>query len=375
MESYSLYQQTSYDENYAYKFLQLPPDLLAYIKDNKNQELVIKSSTTNSGQLVVCSAKKTWKMRQMNHSNSVLLMDNANVDHQNKCIKSIVPNHEVDQKNNLIGFSESTYEYELIETKGSIVIDDLPRYHGDELRDDTNNTNARKISLSELMENSPISTEEFYKSWYELGGCDIGGQVYILSVEYITEVLFILITTLLSQEFNYKSDTIDMNKIRSTICNQKGSIDNSVLKTVINKFSVHKEQGLQLDNFKIAKWFGINELSKLTTTLVDSKEFLLQWKASLPTFYNVSLDLHYLRGHYCSPIEGRIRFVSAEDLSPTLSVRFSQLFQLDKSWNYDDFVPFIKDFVPSGVKVDSIILKFGKKKRVGKNKFVVTPRQ
>ena len=377
MKKYSVYQQISPDEKYTYKLLQLPSDLLRHISDNETDNLLIKSSTSttsNPGQLVVCTDDKTWKLRQMNHSNTVLLLDNQNIV-QHRKLDSILSDHNVSSDNNLIGFASCSYEYELTDSKGSIDITKLPRLHGDELRDSTNNVHAVQISVDELLENSPISRQEFFHEWYELGGCEIDGRAYILSPEYITEVLYTLITALISESFNYRTDTVAVDTIHQLSKKQLNFAD-SIVTTIVQKFTVRsdKPNEVLLDNDKIAKWFGIHVLSERATLLLSSKEFLIQWKSSLPAFYNVSLDLHYLRGYYCMPVEDNLIYINRDHLSTTLSARFVELFQLDREWNYDDFVPFIKDLVPPGVKVDLMILKFGKKKKIGKDRFVVTPR-
>ena len=81
--------------------------------------------------------------------------------------------------------------------------------------------------------------------------------------------------------------------------------------------------------------------------MTDISEFLLNWKTSLPSFYNPPLDISQLAGYYCSPIENKILYVDPESLSENLSQRFKELFELDKSWNYDEFIPFIKSlFLP-----------------------------
>ncbi|KAK6201638.1 sister chromatid cohesion protein Dcc1 [Scheffersomyces amazonensis] len=379
MVQYSVFQQISNDPQYTYKLMQLPPELLTYLKnDNTDNELVLKS-TINSDQVVICSDSKTWRLRQMNHSNTALICDNMNINLNHKITDPLIPGLEGEKinsfENQLIGFNSSSYEYELTPIAGKIEIENLPRYSGDKLSDDTLNVGTVNWTLAEILENSLISKHEFFAQWYELGGCIVDDYAYILTNEYITEILYLLITILISEEFNYKDDKANIDSIEKSVINQNHTINRSILETIIHKFGDDiSSTTFKLNNSKIAQWFGIQTLSRTSSNLINPKDFLLQWKSSLPSFYNVSLDMHDLRGNYCCPIKDRILYVDQIGLSSNLSIRFVQLFQLDKSWNYDDFIPFIKDFVPHGKKVDSIILKYAKKKKLTKDKFLVVPR-
>lgn len=376
--SYSVYQQLSYSKDHTYKLLQLPAELYSYIKDKENGELVIKSTPPTADKkengLVLCTEDKTWRLRQMNHSNSVLLLDNMNINKLGKSVLSVIPSYEVSSQNNLVGFSKSSYEYELNPTEGFIDVSKLPIFSGDSISDDTLNRSSTYITLHQLLLDSPISNQQFYKFWYELGGCEVNGHVHVMSSTFITQTLYTLLTILISNEFNYNNDAGQIAQVCTMALRQDNKLNSSIVSTLLHKFSIVNGQSFKLDNLKIAKWFGTQELASTNRALVNSKEFLLSWKACLPDFYNVSLDLHDLRGSYCCPMEGKIQYVNKSELSQNLSMRFAQLFLLDKQWVLEDFTPFIAEFVPSGKKVDSIILKHGKKKALGKGKFIVCPR-
>lgn len=339
MSEYSVYQQLNEDTNatkYTYKLLQLPSKILNQL-ESKSTNLYIKSDINS---LALCTDSETFKLRQMNHSNTVLLL-----------------NKEPDNK--LIGFQKTSYEYELTEIKGSIDTSDIPIFNGQ--------TAQQPIDLRALEDNSICSHQEFLSNWYELGGCEIDNGAYIMSADIITELLHLLITKLMSLQVHEFSPE-DVSSIITPPYND------SMLTSIIHKFCIIESEKYQLNDLKITQWFGIVEMSKINHKMTDISEFLLNWKTSLPSFYNPPLDISQLAGYYCSPIENKILYVDPESLSENLSQRFKELFELDKSWNYDEFIPFIKKFVPAGKKVDSIILKYGKKKKVGRDRFIVCPR-
>ena len=346
MSEYSVYQQLETDPKYTYKLLQLPPAILEKLsQDDQPSDLFIKSDINS---LVLCTDSQTFKLRQMNHSNTVLLMNK-------------------DQDDRLVGFLKSSYEYELSPMEGTIDISNIPIYDGRSISPHS----SHNIRLTELEDDSLCSHKEFFKNWCELGGCEIDEFAYVMSVNVITDLLFLLITKLMSLG---KDGSFTIDEISSVVNNNYNS---SMLTSIIHRFATTSSNNSNqwvLNDGKITKWFGIHELSKTNNRLISQNEFLLNWKTSLPSFYNPPLDIVQLQGHYCSPMENKILYIDPNSLSENLAQRFKELFELDKKWNYDEFIPFILKFVPLGKKVDSVILKYGKKKKIGKDKFIVCPR-
>lgn len=343
MSEYSVYQQLETDQKNTYKLLQLPPEILEKLSEEGEQSNLVIKSDINS--LVLCTDSQTYKLRQMNHSNTVLLMNK-------------------DQDDRLIGFLKSSYEYELTPMKGTIDTSNIPIYNGKTVAH-----SSHGINLIDLEDNSLCSHEEFLQNWYELGGFEIDGFAYIMSVDIITDLLFLIITKLMSLGKDGSFSIDDVSSVTNSNYNP------TMLISTIHKFAtISNDSRWILNDGKITEWFGIYELSKTNNRLISQSEFLLNWKTSLPSFYNPPLDIVQLHGYYCSPMENKLLYIDPNSLSDNLAQRFKELFELDKKWNYNEFIPFIQKFVPLGKKVDSVILKFGKKKKIGKDKFIVCPR-
>ena len=365
MSSYQLYQQISRDKTHTYKLLQLPPELLNQLDraaDNQDDDELLIKSDINS--LVLCTKNQTWKLRQMNHSNTVLLLSNLNmVKNKTSLIQS---------DDSLIGFQDCNYEYELTKTQGIVDFTTIPKYDGtyNNITDSTNNK-----SIRQLLDDSLCSEIEFWKLWYEQSGCEIDDIAYIMSKPFITEILYDLITYLISKEINY-NQSIELQQLDSLL---SPKINPSMIISILHRFATIEdgdiEHAYKLNHIKISQWFGMIELSKRAShQLLTIPEFLIGWKGSLPPFYNISLDIEYLKGWYAMPQDGHILFVDRDELSQNIGIRFKQLFEVDSNWDYDLFMAFIKDIVPKDKKLDAIIIKFGKKKKIGKDKFIVCPR-
>lgn len=364
--SYHAYNQLSAAPDHMYKLIQLPKDLLEVLETAGN-ELVIKASPSNPNSMALCTASTTWKMRQMNHSNTVLLLKNTNIDDKTS-LKHLSPSEEGESSNNLVGFSSHSYEYELSNSPGHIHIDNVPVFSGKSIKSSQ--------TVAHLLENSLISTLEFFAEWYALCGCEIDGKAVILSADYVTEALGALILLLISHDVDYTDSDyiIDQTKFSSLLSDLNYAPE--VVTTLLHKFGRKdpEQDRFSLQNPAIATWYGIQTLRATGSVPVAPKDFLLKWKSSFPPFYNVPIDLGHLQGHFARPLPDRIQHLSPSSLTKNdVSARFKELFQFCKEWDFDDFVAYIQEFIPAGKKPDSVILKYAKKKRVGK-KFVVCPR-
>lgn len=344
-----LYRQLSTSDTAHYKLLQLNPELVLAIE--KGEEIVIKQSATLEPQLVMTSAASTWKIRQMNHSNLVLLMQESkdmNV--------GAYASGASDPEPGLVGVALCTYEYELTAMKGYIDPQMIPTYTGGDV--------PKKVLMAQLLDDSPVSPAEFAEAWSKLGGCELDGYAVILSTEVVSRVLYLVLTTLIAHQVDY-NERLPVEDI----INWLPSESPAVVRSVVAKFC----QGDKLDNNAVVRWFGIEKLKDLKTQTVVHKIFLLKWKSSLPEFYSVPLDIAELKGYYFTPVDGMIQYIDKDLLANDIKVRVAQLLDRHRQWDYDEFVSLIDDLVPAGKKPDTLIMKHARKKRVG-SKFVVTSR-
>lgn len=371
MTSFEFYQQIETNSTHKYKLLQLNDDLLEYMDKNEGK-LLIKSSDEESHHLVLCTSDKTWKVRQMNHSNDVIL---ANDIRNNKLGFQVSPRAQEDNESSmLVGFSKFTYEYELSKTQGSINTNGIPTFNGN-----VNSYETHGLTVDDVRQNLPISDGEFSDSWFKIGGCEVAGKAVLLSEDFITTCLNVLISLLIAKnvELDSSMPNIDIDTITKLMGQEDDRILKQVCLTIIYKFGKVDPQASKfaLCNREVARWYGILTLKNTMSQLISPNEFLIKWKSTLPLFYNTPIDLSYLIGFYCSPSPGMLQYLDPNSLSRgDLHLRIKELFSITKEWDYDEFLPLVLDFIPEGKKPEAIILKYARKRRVSKNKFIVSPR-
>lgn len=298
----------------------------------------------------------------MNHSNTVLLVNDMSINKYGKTLVGMadkVPN--VEPNHTLLAIGLSTYQYQLTPTPGYIDATDVPIYDG------KTKVDASK-TVADIRSDSPIAVSAFPAAWYRIRGCDIDGQAVILSPGLVTDVLHTLISILIAQRL----ELFTLEDVADRALEQNPIHTENVLVTVTENFCERIDGKLHLRKAAIAQWFGVETLKSCKQSLPD-KELLLKWKSSLPPFFNVLLDLALLHGFYCRPTVGKLRYLPRDSLAGDIQTRVKEMFLIVKDWGWEEFLPYVEEFIPSTKKPEAVILKFARKKRVGKT-FVVCPR-
>ncbi|CAH6719973.1 sister chromatid cohesion protein Dcc1p [[Candida] jaroonii] len=327
----------------TYKLLQLPPDVLEAM--NLQDPIQIKSSR-NEADLVMVSPDKTWRLRQMNQTNSVLLMD------------------ETTRPGSLIGKANLPYQYEVVAIDGSINTADIPIFTGQL-------PYGELYSVEDLLNDSAISKNQFFKHWFNIGGCEIEGRACILSPDFIKEVVDLFLTLVITKQIDYKSEefNIEETTISSELKGVDSRVTDNIVTTVLHKFCDFdpKTSKFRVNNEKVAMFYGILALKSLQKP-IDTKEFYLVWKNYLPNFYNIPINLDLLKGWYYK--NSGLHYLDGGELSMDIGTRIKELFACTGQWELEDMEPYLKMFVVNK-KVESLLLKYAKVKRVGSKKIVV----
>lgn len=359
--SFQVYNQVSSPNDHVYKLVQLPPDLVTYM-EKPDQPLQFKLPITSKNHLVLCTKDSTYTVRQMNHSNTVLLTSDMAVNkYDTKLVCGSSQQQSQPLQNTLLAIGLSSYQYELTATEGYIDTQGVPVFDG---KDGVSSTK----SVADVLADSPIAAAAFYAAWYDLNGCEVDGHAVVLAPKLVTEALHTLISILIAQSLD--EFTLDDVEARAQLQNRLYT--RNVLHTVTEKFCEKLDGLLRLNKAGVARWFGIETLKQCLQPLPDN-EVLLKWKLSLPAFFNAPLDLPALRGYYCRPVVGKIRYLPRDSLADEINTRIKELFLIVSEWDYDEFLPFVSQFIPSTKKPEAVILKYARKKKAGKRS-IVCPR-
>lgn len=363
--STNLYSRLACDP--SYKLVQLSPDLLEALSDDE-PKLQFKSFNESKSDVVICSAKKSWIIRQKNHSNTVMLMREF-LPEQEQPIEESALFGMPRPINDLLGYSRTTFEYETRPIEGRINLDLVPIYNGD-INFANNDPQLKGRTLRDVFDNSPSSELECRLRWNFLGGCVINGCPCILSRDLLSNALHVTLMSALAE-------SLDFNKLRplETFEAVQKDVDNSaspyvleVIKTVLAKFGTTKDnETWKLNRRQVAEWYGIRALQKFASKQsAPLPEFLIKWKSTFPPFAPFDIDIKMLQGWFFEPIKGNVQYVSKDSLPIDAKDRFKMLFKLQSQWDLDAFAPFVEDLNTKGLKIDTFIMKYARKRRIGK---------
>lgn len=355
--SFHVYNQISSAQDHVYKLVQIPPDLLALMKAG-DQKILFKAPAAAKNHLVVCTDNDTYTVRQMNHSNTVLLVNDMQANPLGATLAHLAlpPEGRL-----LLGVSLSSYEYELTPTSGYIDVSGIATYTGQ-------GAIASQKTVADVLADLPIARLQFEREWHQICGSEVDGRAVLLGLAFVTDALYSLISHLVAQ----RVDAFDPAQVAEQVQKDDPRVSAAVVATLAGKFCVRVAGHYQLDKEAVAQWFGVEALKHSAGAVADN-ELLLQWKSSLPPFFSAPLEMRLLHGHYCRPAPGKVRYLARAALSPEIHARIKEMFQMVREWDYDEFLPFVAEFIPATKKADSVLLKYSRKRRVGK-RFVVGPR-
>ncbi|QLL32109.1 hypothetical protein HG536_0C02780 [Torulaspora globosa] len=369
--STNLYSRLSCDP--SYKLVQLTPELLEALTSDEPQ-LQFKCFDEKRSDVVLCSARRTWLLRQKNHSNTVMLM------------REFLPEDEQTQEdsslfgiprpiNDLLGYSRTTYEYETRATEGRINLDLVPIYNGEVNFPGESKLKGR--TLKDVFDNSPSSETECKVRWYQLGGCVVNGCPCILSPDMLSNALHVTLMSALAESLDFDRlhpcETYEV--VQKDVEKGRSPYVLEVVRTVLAKFGTpNDDETWKLNRRQVAQWYGVRALQKFASRhSVPLEEFLIKWKSTFPPFAGFDIDIKMLRGWFCEPTRGTVQYVSKDTLPVDVKDRFKMLFKLQSQWDLEAFAPFIEDLNTKGLKIDTFIMKYARKRRIGK-KIVVCSR-
>lgn len=356
----------SVDNGHHYRLLRLTPDLEEALNDGT---LVFKSSTISREPILVgCTANKTYQLRQMNQSNTLLLTRPYNHDGDDKekmevdKASSLASQLDHEMKpctpSSLIAFGAAHNFIEPVEMASSTLESlEIPLYHGG----GKISRAPVKMSLDDLRMTAPMSDAQFNAQWRMAGGLESSGIACMPADEFSQQVLdeFLNECTVKRPREWFKTQVSDLfNSVKCDV-----DEPDHVQLAVVLKFVA--ENGI-LDAHKIAQFYGHRTLCSLKSEVFPLTDFLSKWSHTIPVEVPFELTLDMLAGlHYC-PTPTSIKYFDEKNLSTNPKIRFKQLFSAKGTWELEDMLPFIEPVrFNKVIKLDNFIMKFAKRRKLG----------
>ncbi|KAJ8519374.1 hypothetical protein ONZ45_g3675 [Pleurotus djamor] len=361
----------------SYKLLELPPELVGLVetalKDQVNPGLKIKG--VHKEDAVLCTQEKTYSMRSVLLSNSVLVVtppiddqasDNDTViirDTLNEIIElaPVVP--KLYKLTGLLRgreYDESSVD-EPIQSVKSLI-----RAKGGS----GGEVNGRWLTYDEAMSEIQASDNEMNKGLEERRVLIINGYLRPISRPFLVTILELILNLLVS--LSLSPSHVPINDLASTLADEH-EIPIPVTHQIMNWFGEtdFAEDRWAIDMKELLKEIGLGLLRDSGREGIPEDAFMTKWKTSVGDTFEKDVSMDLLLGNYISspppfsvnadaPTSNILSYYPRLQLPVDPPARFSELFLTRARWRADEIAPFLSDIAVDAKDRDRLVLKYAR---------------
>ncbi|KAI9261832.1 sister chromatid cohesion protein Dcc1 [Helicostylum pulchrum] len=351
METKLVYKQ-DFEKN-AYRLVELSsPELLEAFESGDC--IVIKGLAEDEA--VLCTASKTFVVRQVNTSNSIVLID-----------------------------SEANEGRHLVQDDLSNTIELLPCLARlgrlDELLKDstfsgleneaTIKESKTMYTLQDLLSIVQASRQELLQGLKERGAFEYEGYYRLFDKDYLLELVDFLLTNLLIHGMDIQHMSLNQAKecIREGSQEERVDIPDDLLVAMLSLFCDVADNGeIQFDRRKICRFLGEWILFNPKNKRWEVPDFLKLWSTMGHELFKP--ELKDIEGLYIiretTKFQRAIQYIqyfSIQELSTDPAQRFATLFSEKPLWKLEEIQMFLTDLAPTKKQLELLLLKFARSHR------------
>ena len=349
-------------EDNEYVLLQLDKNCQSAIQEG--QTLVIRGANDDS--IVLCSENKTYDMKEVVVSNTIVLFEDciSNKENLKPYTEEYLQQYPDSVPTNFCnGVAKKFSYFELKLTNPRLIkIKQLLKkceFKGFDMDSKEVSLYVKQCTLTNFLDIIPASEREITGFLHAINACQLNGYWRLLDFNYCVECMGELLQLIESESWDYKEIPVEDAVTR---INDSGELVPSVIlrhlfKLYGSEFVKNDLSYCCLDTEKVCRFFA--EMLLKDVGKFNFSEFMQVWKESVPSDMNP--EESFLSGlaiinKLTSP--STITFFSSEDLPLETSARFNSLFQAKPKWTYDEIKPYIEPICFNGLPVSTLLTKF-----------------
>ncbi|KAI0790829.1 sister chromatid cohesion protein Dcc1 [Abortiporus biennis] len=376
MTDFNLKFTSSPSENTGtYKLLELPPELLKEIESQGEQipsSWSIKGQTTEDA--VLCTANKTYALRSVVLSNSVLVVTPPMNNSEGNPDTDVVIRDELHEILELVpcvpklqglrGMLRGRVYDEGHEDEDEDMDEDV---EGNENENSQEQAKKRKFTYADAREMLQSSDGELSEGLKQRRILILpGGELRPISHSLLTTILELLLNFVV--QFSFPHDAASVADLTTAI-EEGQDIRRQVTTQVMEWFGdISKEGGKwKMDVEGIVKEVGIGILRSYKDDPIPEDEFLTKWRTAVGDSFESVASLPLLSGNYLSfpspisfPPIPVLAYFPASELPSDPAARFNDLFLTRPRWKADEISPFLLDICVNNKERDKLLLKFAR---------------
>ncbi|KAF9648550.1 hypothetical protein BDM02DRAFT_3155665 [Thelephora ganbajun] len=356
------FSPTSAKESGNFRLLELPPDLLKSIESNNGSPLTwaIKGDPTEDA--VLCTDDKTYSIRSISLSNSVLIagpgeaQDQIIIQDTNRELLQVAP--VLPKVHRLAGLLRGR-EYD----EGREDLDD-------DMHDDEQATQSQQqakkgyLTYAQALTGIQASEAELTKALKDRRILLLNGTLRPIAASYLSTILELLLNSLVSLQQKHDSASV---KLLADTLQDDHDIRPQVTKQVMGWFGDVDERQWKMEIPSVLKQVGIGILKSYRHDPIDEKEFLDKWRNAVGDTFASQADLSLLSGNYLvstkpqsHPPSNQLTYFPSSELPLEPLARFSDLFLTRSRWKAEEIAPFLDDIAIDRKERDKLLLKYAR---------------
>ncbi|KAG6821634.1 hypothetical protein H0H93_000143 [Arthromyces matolae] len=349
------FSPTSTAEAGSYKLLELPQDLCKLIENATDTatSLTLKIKGQAADDAVLCTANKTYIVRSVTLSNSILVVtsppDASSIDFADDAVVI---------RDQITEILELTPAVPKLHTLSSLLRG--KEYDGDQDDDDMySGEDETRFTYDDALQTIQASDMELDRGLKERHILVLNGELRPIAPKYLNHVLQLFLNVLVALSLPHSSASVD---ILSSSLADDHEIPRSVSTQVMTWFGQIKEGKWTMDVKTLVKEVGLGILRPHLHDPVSQSELIAKWKSSVGDTFESFVALELLSGNYLVSINDpeSLTYFPASALPVDPARRFADLFLTRSRWKGKDIAPFLSDIAVDSKERDKLLLKFAR---------------
>ncbi|CAE6428377.1 unnamed protein product, partial [Rhizoctonia solani] len=364
-----------YQEPPQYSLVELPPDIVELVKQGQ-VNLSIRGRVDDDA--VLCTSSKTYAIRSVALSNSVLVVSNAGPDAQ-QSTDSAPDLLEPSETNTLVISGEVSEILELVPTVPRLekLLHHLKgcEWNDDDSDEETYESNVndplrrRRVTLDELRNIVQASDSELEDGLRKARVLNLGGTLRPLPISSLTEILVTLLLTIGSTGLPRPPKPIPLVKLIQNI-EDEFQVNPDVMEHIASWYGTVNGEGdkrmWEADMKAIVGEIGVGILRRAEDA-VEEIEFIERWKEQVGDMFTEHIDIALLDGNYLStPLphtkygepSSTLLYYPRSALPTDAAQRFQTLFLTRPKWKAEDIAIYLEDIAVDKKERDRLMLKY-----------------
>ncbi|GMK57313.1 hypothetical protein CspeluHIS016_0401470 [Cutaneotrichosporon spelunceum] len=330
----------------VYQLLELPPDIFKAVEGGQTASLTIKGRPSDDA--VLCTSDKTYALRGVSISNSLLVLRPPPSSTGELLIRDI--RHEVLECVPAAGRTERLYTLLRDSAWRGVGHPPWPERVGDKRK------RMKRYTRAQLSSVVQASEAELERALRDANIVEVQGYMLLLRPPELSSLLSLLLAllTVHSTEAEGDTPTAPAEAIMAALAGDH-DVQSDLSRSVMDLFGSLVGDEWTADVSAVVRELGRGLLAAQGTVPQPLNVLLSQWTSAAGAFEaHVALDL--LAGSYllrdpppaASVREQLVEYFPVHTLSANVPTRFADLFLTRARWRPDDMIPFLRGLYPEG---------------------------